>query len=431
MSSGRPQADPVTIGEAIESLLKHGVPVRFTAYDGSSAGPEDAEMGLHLRNERGLSYIMTAPGDLGMARAYIMGDLDLVGAHPGNPYAPMELLLSHLSFRRPTIPEALRLVRGLGIDKLVPPPVPPQEHLPRWRRAMEGLRHSRGRDAEVIAHHYDVSNRFYELVLGPSMTYTCALYDEAAVSLEEAQAAKYDLICRKLALQPGQRLLDVGCGWGGMVRHAAREYGVKALGVTLSLEQAQWAKEAIDREGLSDLAEVRHLDYREVMETDFDAVSSIGLTEHIGVRNYPSYFGFLRDKLRPGGRLLNHCITRSHNRPTSTGAFIDRYVFPDGELIGSGTIVTAVQDAGLEVQHSENLRRHYALTLAGWCQNLEANWDACVAEVGEGTARVWGLYMAGSRLAFERDEIELHHVLATRNEADGSTDFPMRPDWSA
>ncbi|WP_206064960.1 cyclopropane-fatty-acyl-phospholipid synthase family protein [Nocardioides sp. JQ2195] len=420
----------MTIGEAIESLLKHGVPVRFTAYDGSSAGPDDAELGIHLRNERGLSYIMTAPGDLGMARAYVMGDLDLVGAHPGNPYAPMELLLSHLSFRRPTVTEALRLVRGLGIDKLVPPPVPPQEHLPRWRRAMEGLRHSRGRDAEVISHHYDVSNRFYELVLGPSMTYTCALYDDAGVSLEEAQAAKYDLICRKLALQPGQRLLDVGCGWGGMVRHAAREYGVKALGVTLSLEQAQWAKEAIDREGLSDLAEVRHLDYREVMDTDFDAVSSIGLTEHIGVRNYPAYFGFLREKLRPGGRLLNHCITRSHNRPTSTGAFIDRYVFPDGELIGSGTIVAAAQDAGLEVQHTENLRRHYALTLAGWCRNLEANWDECVAEVGEGTARVWGLYMAGSRLAFERDEIELHHVLATRND-ESADSFPLRPDWTA
>ncbi|QIX27347.1 class I SAM-dependent methyltransferase [Nocardioides sp. JQ2195] len=430
MSIAKPQTDPVTIGEAIESLLKHGVPVRFTAYDGSSAGPDDAELGIHLRNERGLSYIMTAPGDLGMARAYVMGDLDLVGAHPGNPYAPMELLLSHLSFRRPTVTEALRLVRGLGIDKLVPPPVPPQEHLPRWRRAMEGLRHSRGRDAEVISHHYDVSNRFYELVLGPSMTYTCALYDDAGVSLEEAQAAKYDLICRKLALQPGQRLLDVGCGWGGMVRHAAREYGVKALGVTLSLEQAQWAKEAIDREGLSDLAEVRHLDYREVMDTDFDAVSSIGLTEHIGVRNYPAYFGFLREKLRPGGRLLNHCITRSHNRPTSTGAFIDRYVFPDGELIGSGTIVAAAQDAGLEVQHTENLRRHYALTLAGWCRNLEANWDECVAEVGEGTARVWGLYMAGSRLAFERDEIELHHVLATRND-ESADSFPLRPDWTA
>ncbi|MDT0203277.1 class I SAM-dependent methyltransferase [Nocardioides sp. AE5] len=420
------QADPVTIGEAIESLLRDGVPVRFTAYDGSAAGPADAEIGLHLKNERGLSYIMTAPGDLGMARAYVMGDLEVRGVHPGNPYDAMVLLMSHLRFRRPTIGEALRLVRGLGVSNLVPPPIPPQEHAPRWRRAVEGLRHSRSRDADVIAHHYDVSNRFYELVLGPSMTYTCALFETPDATLEEAQRAKYDLVARKLDLQPGQRLLDVGCGWGGMVRHAAREYGVRALGVTLSAEQAQWAQEAIEREDLADLAEVRHLDYREVSESGFDAVSSIGLTEHIGVRNYPAYFSFLRDRLRPGGRLLNHCITRPHNRPTETGAFIDRYVFPDGELTGSGTIITAAQDAGLEVQHTENLRRHYAHTLAGWSRNLVENWDACVAEVGEGTARVWGIYMAGSRLAFERDEIELHHVLATRNDATGDPSYPMR-----
>ncbi|KQZ66473.1 SAM-dependent methyltransferase [Nocardioides sp. Root151] len=423
--------DSVTIGQAIDSLLHDGSPVRFSAYDGSVAGPPDAKIELHLKNERGLSYIMTAPGDLGMARAYVMGDLELRGVHPGDPYEAMALLVNHLKFRRPSVSEALRLVRGLGIDKLRPPPVPPQEHLPRWRRAFEGLRHSMNRDAEVIKHHYDVSNRFYEMVLGPSMTYTCALFETPEATLEEAQAAKYDLICRKLNLQPGQRLLDVGCGWGGMVRHAAREYGVKALGVTLSLEQAQWAKEAIDREGLGDLAEVRHLDYREVMETGFDAVSSIGLTEHIGVRNYPSYFTFLREKLRPGGRLLNHSITRPHNRPTETGAFIDRYVFPDGELIGSGTIVAAAQDAGLEVQHTENIREHYAMTLAGWCRNLEANWDECVAEVGEGTARVWGIYMAGSRIGFERDEIELHHVLATRNDERGASGFPLRPDWIA
>ena len=214
-----------------------------------------------------------------------------------------------------------------------------------------------------------------------------------------------------------------------MVRHAAREYGVKALGVTLSREQASWAKEAIDREGLGDLAEVRHLDYRDVLESDFDAISSIGLTEHIGVRNYPSYFSFLRDHLKPEGRLLNHCITRPHNRREETGAFIDRYVFPDGELIGSGTIIREAQDVGLEVMHEENLRLHYALTLAGWSRNLAENWDECVAEVGEGTARVWGIYMAGSRLAFERNEIQLHQVLAVRTTDDGRDGFPLRPTW--
>lgn len=421
-----PSTPTITIGDAIGSLMKHGMPVRFTAYDGSSAGPEDAEVGLHLANERGLSYILTAPGDLGIARAYVMGDLQVSGVHPGNPYDALTLLLSQLSFRRPTPGEALRLLRGLGLQHLKPPPVPPQEHLPRWRRAVEGLRHSLTRDAEVIHHHYDVSNRFYELVLGPSMAYTCAVFETADATLEEAQTAKFDLVARKLDLKPGMRLLDVGCGWGGMVRHAAKEYGVKALGVTLSLEQAQWAKEAIDRDGLGDLAEVRHLDYREVVEGDFDAVSSIGLSEHIGVRNYPAYFEFLHGRLRPGGRLLNHSITRAHNLPTRTGAFIDRYVFPDGELTGSGRMVMDAQDAGLEVQHTENLRMHYAKTLQGWSENLVANWDEAVAEVGEGTAKVWGIYMTGSRIAFERNEIQLHQILATKADETGASGYPLR-----
>ena len=419
----------ITIGEAITSLLRDGMPVRFTAYDGSSAGPPDAPIGLELVNERGLSYLLTAPGDLGMARAYVAGDLLLHGAHPGDPYEAMSLLMNHLRFRRPSASEALRLVRGLGIGNLKPPPPPPEEHLPRWRRAVEGMRHSRQRDADVIQHHYDVSNRFYELVLGPSMTYTCAVFPTRGASLEEAQAEKYDLVARKLDLQSGQRLLDVGCGWGGMVRHAAKEYGVRALGVTLSRQQAQWAKEAIDRDGLGDLAEVRHLDYRDVMEDGFDAVSSIGLTEHVGVRNYPAYFGFLRDRLRPGGRLLNHSIARPHNRPETIGAFLDRYVFPDGELTGVGRIVTEAQNAGLEVQHVENLREHYALTLAGWCHNLEEHWDACVGEVGEGRAKAWGLYMAGSRLAFERNEQQLQQVLAARTDDAGTPPFPLRPTW--
>ncbi len=415
-----------TIGQAIESLMRDPLPLRFTAYDGSSAGPPDAEFGIELLNERGLSYMMTAPGDLGMARAYVAGDLDLRGVHPGDPYAAFAFMMNHTKFRKPPPAEALAIVRSLGISHLKPPPPPPQEHLPRWRRTVEGVRHSLQRDAEVIHHHYDVSNTFYEYVLGPSMTYTCAVYPTEDATLEEAQHAKYDLVARKLDLQEGQRLLDVGCGWGGMVRHAAREYGVKVLGVTLSREQATWAQQAIKEERLDHLAEVRFMDYRHLQETGFDAISSIGLTEHIGVKNYPAYFGWIRDHLRPQGRLLNHCITRHDNRPRETGAFIDRYVFPDGELIGSGTIITAVQDAGLEVQHEENLRVHYAKTLAAWCRNLEENWDACVAEVGEGTARVWGLYMAGSRLAFERNEIQLHHVLATKTDENGDSGYPLR-----
>ena len=419
----------LAIADAFTSLLRDGLPLRFTAYDGSTAGPADAEVGLELRNERGLSYLMTAPGDLGFARAYVMGDLIVHGAHPGDPYGVMALLMNRLRLRRPSAAEAVQLVRGLGLSHLKPPPPPPQEHLPRWRRAMEGLRHSMGRDAGAISHHYDVSNLFYERVLGPSMTYTCAVYPDAGASLETAQAEKYDLVCRKLGLRPGQRLLDVGCGWGGMVRHAAREYGVKALGVTLSLQQAGWAKAAIDREGLGDLAEVRHSDYRDVVESDFDAISSIGLTEHIGLRNYPAYFSFLRDKLRPQGRLLNHSITRPHNRRQEIGQFLDRYVFPDGELTGSGRIISEMQNAGLEVIHEENFRHHYALTLQGWCRNLADSWDECVAEVGEGTAKVWGLYMAGSRIAFERNETQLHQALAVRTDEQGHDGLPLRLTW--
>jgi cyclopropane-fatty-acyl-phospholipid synthase len=429
MTNNRPTTTEMTIGEMVDSLIRGGLPLRFTAYDGSSAGPEDATVGLDLRNERGLRYLLTAPGDLGLARAYVTGDLAVTGVHPGDPYEAMALMKEHTKFRVPTASEALRILRSLGLAQLKPPPVPPQEHLPKWRRMMEGVRHSMTRDAEVIHHHYDVSNRFYELVLGPSMTYTCACFPHAGATLEEAQAAKYDLVARKLGLEPGQRLLDVGCGWGGMVRHAAREYGVKVLGVTLSEEQASWAQQAIKREGLDHLAEVRFMDYRDVAEGDFDAVSSIGLTEHIGVRNYPAYFSFLAGKLRPQGRLLNHCITRPDNVAKDTGAFIDRYVFPDGELTGAGKIISDIQDTGLEVRHEENLREHYAMTLAGWCRNLVDNWDECVAEVGEGTARVWGLYMAGSRYAFEINEIELHQVLAVKPDAHGDSGWPLRPTW--
>ena len=419
----------LSIAQMFETLLANPAPVRFTAYDGSAYGPEDAAFGLDLLTERGLAYLVTAPGDLGLARAYVSGDLDVRGVHPGDPYEGMLTLLRAMRFRRPSPAEALALARSIGISRLVPPPPPPQEHLPRWRRMMEGFRHSQTRDGKVIQHHYDVSNRFYEMVLGPSMTYTCAVFETEDATLEEAQHAKYDLVARKLDLRQGQRLLDVGCGWGGMVRHAAREYGVRSLGVTLSREQAEWAQAKIKDDGLDHLAEVRHMDYRDVQETGFDAVSSIGLTEHIGVDQYASYFSFLRDKLVPQGRLLNHCITRPDNRATQTGAFIDRYVFPDGELTGSGRIITEVQDAGLEVHHEENLRVHYAKTLQGWCENLEAHWDEAVAEVGEGTARVWGLYMAGSRMGFERNEIQLHQVLATRTDDEGKSGYPLRPTF--
>jgi cyclopropane-fatty-acyl-phospholipid synthase len=418
------------ISEILELISDGNIPLRFTAYDGSVAGPEDAKIGLNLKSPRGTTYLATAPGDLGMARAYVSGDLEATGVHPGDPYELLALMGDELHFRRPSAMTLTSIARSLGWDVLRPIAPPPQEAIPRWRRIAEGLRHSKTRDAEAIHHHYDVSNRFYEMVLGPSMTYTCAAYENAEQSLEAAQENKYRLVFDKLGLQPGDRLLDIGCGWGSMVRYAARR-GVQVIGVTLSQEQASWAQKAIEDEGLSDLAEVRFSDYRDVPETNFDAISSIGLTEHIGVGNYPAYFTFIQSKLRDGGRLLNHSITRPDNRAhAKAGSFIDRYVFPDGELTGSGRIITEIQDVGLEVRHEENLREHYALTLAGWCQNLVDNWDACVAEAGEGTARVWGLYMAGSRLGFERNVVQLHQVLAVKLGPKGQADVPLRPWWN-
>jgi cyclopropane-fatty-acyl-phospholipid synthase len=257
------------------------------------------------------------------------------------------------------------------------------------------------------------------------MAYTCAVFPSPTSTLEEAQEEKVDLVCRKLDLKPGQRLLDVGCGWGTMVMHAAEHYGVRVTGVTISRQQAEWGAQAIRERGLSHLAEIRHDDYRNVGETGFDAVSSIGLTEHIGARNLPGYIAFLASRVRPQGRFLNHCITRPATfSPARAGGFINRYVFPDGELEAVGTIIAAIQDNGFEVRHEENFREHYALTCAAWGANLEDHWDEAVAEVGEGTARVWKLYLAGSRLGFAQRRIELHQVLAVRTEG-GLSGMPL------
>jgi cyclopropane-fatty-acyl-phospholipid synthase len=405
-------------------------PLKFTAYDGSTAGPDDAVLGLDLLTPRGATYLATAPGELGLARAYVSGDLQARGVHPGDPYELLKTLADRMNFKRPSPRVLANIVRSIGLERLVPAAPPPQETLPRWRRLAEGLRHSKTRDAEAIHHHYDVSNTFYEWVLGPSMTYTCAVYPDSDATLEEAQENKYRLIFEKLRLTPGDRLLDVGCGWGGMVRYAARR-GVRAIGATLSAEQAAWAQRAIQDEGLSELAEVRHCDYRDVRESRFDAVSSIGLTEHIGVRHYRAYFGFLLSKLRTGGLLLNHCITRhDNNSPARAGGFTDRYVFPDGELTGSGRIITAIQETGFEVLHEENFRAHYAMTLRDWCSNLVAHWDEAVAEVGLPTAKIWGLYMAASRVSFEQNKLQLHHVLAVKLDNRGRDGgLPLRPWW--
>src|SRR5215470_1081465 len=409
---------------AFGRLIGTGTAVAFAAYDRSEWGPPDAPVRVEIRSPMAISYLLSSPSELGLARAYVTGQLEIVG----DLYEALRLLstaVDQVSWRT-----RLGVLRELGPRYLRPVGRPPQEMPSRLLRVWNGLRHSKSRDSRAISHHYDVSNGFYELFLGPTMAYTCACFPAADASLERAQEHKFELVSRKLALKPGMRLLDVGCGWGGMVMHAARNHGVRALGVTLSRKQAEWAQKTIVDAGLADLAEVRHLDYRDVPETGFDAISSIGLTEHIGAANLPSYFTFLHSKLRPHGRLLNHCITR----PTTTerhraGLFIDRYIFPDGELEGVGEIVSAMQDNGFEVRHEENLREHYAMTLAGWSANLTANWEAAEDEVGLGKAKAWALYLVGSRLGFERRAIELHQVLGVRPDTGGGSAMPLRPDW--
>ena len=419
----------MALAEVFERVAGPDAPVEFRAYDGSVAGTGDAPIRVMIKSPVAVAYLAQAPGTLGLARAYVSGHLDV----EGDMYTALARMVAAQQIQM-DFSERLRLLRELGGPKTLLPRVPPPpQEVKVSRRWLAGRRHSKNRDSSAISHHYDVSNTFYEWVLGPSMAYTCAVYPSADASLEEAQAYKHDLIAKKLGLRSGMRLLDVGCGWGGMVRHAAREYGVKAIGVTLSAQQAAWAQKAIEDQGLSGLAEVRHLDYRDVPETGFDAVSSIGLTEHIGKAQLPGYFSFLQGKLRPEGRLLNHCITRpdSTQPARQAGGFINRYVFPDGELEGPGYLVSLMNDAGFEVRHEENLREHYALTLTGWCANLDAHWDEAVAEVGDGTARVWRLYIAGSRLGFERNAVQLHQILGVKLGVDGESGMPLRPDWEA
>ncbi|SEG17234.1 cyclopropane-fatty-acyl-phospholipid synthase [Thermomonospora echinospora] len=420
----------MTLAKVFEELVGAGAPVELTAYDGSRAGLLDADLRVHVKSPYAMSYLVHSPGALGLARAYVSGHLDV----HGDIYTLLHEMTQLMDSM--TVQARLRLLAGVIDDPLLRAAVsrrlePPPQEVRTGRTSW--LRHTKRRDARAISHHYDVSNTFYEWVLGPSMAYTCACYPSEDATLEEAQFHKFDLVAKKLGLRPGMRLLDVGCGWGGMVMHAAKHYGVQALGVTLSKQQAEWAQKAIAEAGLTELAEVRHLDYRDVQEGDFDAVSSIGLTEHIGKANLPSYFGFLYGKLKPGGRLLNHCITRPDNTQPSMkkGGFINRYVFPDGELEGPGYLQSQMNDTGFEIRHQENLREHYARTLAEWCRNLDDHWQEAVAEVGEGTARVWRLYMAGCRLGFERNWIQLHQVLGVKLDGDGDARMPLRPDWGA
>jgi cyclopropane-fatty-acyl-phospholipid synthase len=410
------------IADLLGRLLGPDPQVAVTAYDGSRIGPADAAATVHVRSPMAIRRILSAPGELGFARAYVAGDMEM----SGDIYAVLSLVEQPeaLSAGPRALATLTRLVRRSGVVGRPPPP-PPEE------ARLHGRRHTRKRDAAAISHHYDVGNHFYRLLLGPTMTYSCAVWADPSVGVDAAQEAKHELVCRKLGLRPGQRLLDVGCGWGSMVMHAAQHHGVSAVGVTLSSEQVALGRKRVADAGLTDRVEIRLCDYRDIADGPFDAISSIGMFEHVGASRLNEYFTRLHALLVPTGRLLNHGIARppSERSAFNSRSFIHRYVFPDGELHEVGRVISSVQRAGFEVRHSENLREHYALTLRAWVDNLERSYDEAVALVGPGRARVWHLYLAGSALAFESGGNRIHQTLAVKLDDSGRSGMPLRPDW--
>ncbi|MFJ5547705.1 class I SAM-dependent methyltransferase [Streptomyces sp. NPDC093225] len=414
--------------DAIGVLFGAPPPVRIRAWDGSEAGPADAPV-LVVRQRRALRRLLWKPGELGLARGWVAGELEV----DGDLYEALERLAGLLWERDPAAGRKASLrdaqVRGALRDLValagpLPPPPPPAEEALRGSGAL----HTRRRDRQAISHHYDVGNDFYARVLGPSMVYSCAYWSPGG-TLEQAQYDKLDLVCRKLALAEGDRLLDVGCGWGSMALHAAREYGARVTGITLSREQAAYALKRVAGEGLADRVEIRVQDYRDVRDGPYDAVSSIGMAEHVGAERYREYAGDLFGLLRPGGRLLNHQIARPPEADEAAyrvDEFIDRYVFPDGELSPLGSTVAELERAGFEVRDVESLREHYALTLRAWVANLEDHWDEAVRLASPGRARVWRLYMAASALGFEHGRLGVNQVLAVRQAERGVSGLGLR-----
>ena len=436
----------MNIADFVASIFNNELPFRVEAYDGSVAEPTITSSAnattLKILRRDAITRVLTHPGELGLARAYVAGDIEVDGDL--DPLFDLSVPPAHKLLSANNLRSLLSVVGTSALRPLAPPKI---EVRPR------GALHSRARDRQAVTHHYNVSNRFYEMVLGPSMTYSCAVFTSPEDTLEVAQTRKVDLVARKLDLKPGMRLLDVGCGWGAMGVHAAKTYGVHVVGVTLSQPQRDYATEAARLAGVGDLVDFRVQDFRDITDGPFDAVSSIGMSEHVGIKSLPNYTQIIFNLLKPGGRFLNHAIgkpvsfddnpqpTRTSELyrqmqialglrgPSKTGsAFINRYVFPDGELHEVGTLVSIFQAHGFEVRHLESLREHYALTLRHWVNNLTKRFDEAVEEVGVERARVWRLYMAGSAVGFERHHLEIHQVLNVRP-LDGRSEMPLRPSF--
>lgn len=425
-----------TVLALIEELLGPNLAVGIELWDGTHVGPPDPPATIKIRSVDALVRIVQRPNQLGLARAYASGDLSV----EGDIFAVLSLPEQGGPIT-PTLSQLARLAWACGARSLRHLPVPPEE------AHVGGLLHSRSRDRQAIAHHYDLSNDFYRLVLGPSMTYSCAVWTSPGVGLDRAQFDKHELVCRKLGLMPGQRLLDVGCGWGTLAMHAAEHYHVTAFGITLSQPQYQWAtrqinEQVVDGRGRTDF---QVLDYRDLDDHGFDAISSVGMSEHVGRSKLPTYFRQLYRNLKPGGRLLNHAISAlptavsgNHSRwpsliPSPTqragfrrNSFVGRYIFPDGDLIEVGAVISAMQHAGFEVRHVESLREHYGLTLHAWVDNLEQYWDQAVDLVGLRRANIWRLYLAGAARTFAVGNTGVHQVLAVKPEH-GRSGLPLRP----
>ncbi len=428
-SAGGASAEQV-LRPLLSVLFGDRLPVRFEFWDGSELGPEASPGTAVVRSPMALRRMMWAPGELGIARAFVAGELDF----DGDGYAVLRALHDGMGERLPSAADTAlpmwRAARQLGV--LGPPPPPPASEIRLSGLFGSGGLHSKRRDSAAVTHHYDVGNDFYRLVLGPSMTYSCARFEQGGATLEEAQRSKHELICRKLGLsdEPGRRLLDVGCGWGSMAMHAAAEHGAYVVGITLSPPQVELARARVEEASLADRVEIKLLDYRELRGERFDAISSIGMFEHVGRARMAEYFSTLFSLLRPRGRLLNHAISSTRGTRLKGRTFMNRYVFPDGELLDVADVSKAMEGAGLELRDVESLREHYAKTLRHWVANLESRWDEAVALVGAERARVWRLYMSASVNGFEDGHIAVHQVLGVRREAGESGMPATRTAWS-
>ncbi|MGO8687570.1 MAG: class I SAM-dependent methyltransferase [Candidatus Dormibacteria bacterium] len=391
---------------------------RLVMWDGTSVGEAGPpRFVLRLNSRKALDRLIGDLPERAFGRAYVEGSLEIDDLHA---------FLGHVNDL--SMARVARLLPRLAATALALGARPDPRGLPVEAR-LHGRLHSRSRDREAIRHHYDQPPEFYRLFLGRTLTYSCAYFPSPDTDLDAAQEAKLELVCRKLRLRPGERLLDIGCGWGSLVFHAAEHWGIEALGITASPRQAEWAMRQVRERGLEGRAEVRLADYRDGLGREFDAVASVGMVEHVGRREMGAYCRAVHRLLRPGGRALIHGIT---DRPGAggNGAFLNSFVFPDGQLQEVGGMVTALQAGGLEVRDVESLREHYALTLRSWSDRLEASWDEAVGLVGVQRARVWKLYMSGSRVGFEMGSIAVHQVLAVRPGGGGRSGIPLtRADW--